>query len=169
MRPPARLEPWFSAEQLVAWMQEAPDKAAYQRRLAIWLTHLGLFPAAEVASMLGVSKQAVWKWVSQYNTQGPGGLDREGRGGRRWGLLSEKQETEVLARFAAQARSGGIVSAKQLLPAVCKAVGREISLAYVYKLLHRQQWRKLAPRPRHVKQDPAAQAAFKQTSRKRSN
>ena len=119
--------------------------------------------------MLGVSKQAVWKWVSQYNTQGPGGLDREGRGGRRWGLLSEKQETEVLARFAAQARSGDIVSAKQLLPAVCKAVGREISLAYVYKLLHRQQGRKLAPRPRHVKQDPAAQAACKQTSRKRSS
>ncbi|MFZ5785807.1 MAG: helix-turn-helix domain-containing protein [Acidobacteriota bacterium] len=149
-------------------MQEAPDKASYQRRLAVWLTYLGPFPAGEVAAMLGVSKQAVWKWISEYNKRGPDGLDREGRGGRRWGLLSEEQEKAVLERFAARARSGDIVSAKQLLPEICKAVGREVSLAYVYKLLHRQQWRKLAPRPRHVNQDPAAQAAFKQTSRRRS-
>lgn len=169
MRPPAKLEPWFTAEQLVAWMHEAPDKASYQRRLAVWLTHLGPFPAADVASMLGVSRQAVWKWISEYNQQGPEGLEREGRGGRRWGLLSDEQERAVLERFAAQARGGDIVSAKQLLPAICKVVGREVSLAYVYKLLHRQQWRKLAPRPRHVKADPAAQAAFKQTSRKRSS
>jgi transposase len=169
MRPPAKLEPWFSAEQLVAWMQEAPEKASYQRRLSIWLTHIGPFPAVEVATMLGVSKQAVWKWVSEYNQHGPEGLDREGRGGRRWGLLSIEEEQRLLSRFAAQARSGDIVSAKQLLPAVCEAVGREVSLAYVYKLLHRQSWRKLMPRPRHVKQDPAAQAAFKQTSRKRSS
>jgi transposase len=168
MRPPAKLEPWFSSDQLVAWMQEAPDKASYQRRLAVWLTYLGPFPAGEVAAMLGVSKQAVWKWISEYNQRGPDGLDREGRGGRRWGLLSEEQEKAVLERFAARARSGDIVSAKQLLPEICKTVGREVSLAYVYKLLHRQQWRKLAPRPRHVNQDPAAQAAFKQTSRKRS-
>lgn len=168
MRPPAKLEAWLSAEQLAAWMQEAPDKASYQRRLAIWLTHLGPHPAGVVALMLGVSKQAVWKWVSEYNRQGPGGLDREGRGGRRWGLLTEAQERAVLERFAAQARAGDIVSAKQLLPEICATVGHEVSLAYVYKLLHRQQWRKLAPRPRHAKADPAARAAFKQTSRTRS-
>ena len=169
MRPPARLQPWFSADQLAAWMREAPDKASYQRRLAIWLTQLGPFPAAQVAEMLGVSKQAVWKWVSEYNHLGPAGLDREGRGGRRWALLSEEQERALLEAFASRAQRGDIVTAKQLLPEVCKAVGREVSLAYVYKLLHRQQWRKLAPRPRHVKQDPAAQAAFKQTSPRRSN
>ena len=75
----------------------------------------------------------------------------------------------MLQRFAAQARGGDIVSAKLMLPANCESVGREVSLAYVYRLLHRQQWRKLAPRPRHVKADPAAQAAFEQTSRKRSS
>lgn len=73
MRPPARLKPWFTAEQLGAWLQEVP--------------------------------------------------------------------------------AGDIVSAKQLLPEICAVAGREVSLAYVDKLLHRQQWRKLAPRPRHVKQD----------------
>jgi transposase len=168
MRPPAKLEPWLSADELVAWLEDAPDKSSYQRRLSIWLTHLGPFQAAQVAEMLAVSKQAVWKWVSEYNRRGPTGLEREGRGGRRWALLTDEQERAVLERFSARARSGDIVSAKQLLPEICEVVGHEVSLAYVYKLLHRQRWRKLAPRPRHVSQDPAAQAAFKQTSRRRS-
>jgi transposase len=89
--------------------------------------------------MLGFSEQAVWKWVSACNRQGPEGLDRERRGGRRWGLLSVDEERALLARWTARARSGDIVSAKQFLPEICDAVGREVSLAYVYKLLHRQQ------------------------------
>ena len=44
--------------------RQAPDKVSYQCRLAIWLTHLGPFPVAQVAAMIEVSKQAVWKWVS---------------------------------------------------------------------------------------------------------
>ena len=75
----------------------------------------------------------------------------------------------MLQRFAAQARGGDIVSAKLMLPANCESVGREVSLAYVYKLPHRQQWRKLAPRPRQVKADAAVQAAFGQASRTRSS
>jgi hypothetical protein len=39
---------------------------------------------------------------------------------------------------------------------------------YVYKLLHRHEWRKLAPRPHHTKQDPAVAAAFKKNSQKSS-
>ncbi len=41
MRQPAALHPWFTPDQLLAWVKEARDKAAYRRRLAIWLTHLG--------------------------------------------------------------------------------------------------------------------------------
>ena len=47
-------------------------------------------------------------------------------------------------------------------------VFKEVSLAYVYRLLRRHQWRKLGPRPRHVKADPEAQEAFKKNSRSSS-
>lgn len=168
MRRPARIAAWFSEEQLRAWVREAPDKTSYQRRLAIWLTHAGSFAAHEVAAMLGVSRQAVWKWVAEFNREGPGALERQGRGGRRWGFLAPEEEAALMARFAERAAAGDIVTAKQLLPEVVAVVGRPVSLAFVYKLLHRQQWRKAGPRPRHVKQDPAAKAAFKQTSPRRS-
>jgi hypothetical protein len=39
MRNPSNLTPWFTTDQLMAWVKESPDKSAYQRRLAIWLTH----------------------------------------------------------------------------------------------------------------------------------
>jgi hypothetical protein len=38
-----------------------------------------------------------------------------------------------------------------------------VSLAYVYRLLHRHGWRKLGPRPRHPKAQPAVQERFKKT------
>ena len=168
MRKPSTLTPWFTGDQLFAWVKEAPDKVSYQRRLAIWLTHTGRFPAREVAELLAVSTQAIWKWVGEYNTLGPSGLDGKGRGGRRWGLMSLDEERAFLAQYLARAESGDILTAKHLHPELCKALGMDVSMDYVYKLLHRHDWRKLAPRPHHAKQDPAAATAFKKNSRKRS-
>ena len=165
MRKPSALSPWYTTAQLTAWVKEAPDKTAYQRRLAIWLTHTGPFPAHRVADLLAVSTQAVWKWLGEYNTRGPDGLDRKGRGGRRWGLMTLDQERAFLAEQLALAESGDLLTAKQLRPALSKAVGQEVSLDYVYALLHRHEWRKLAPRPHHAKRDPATAEAFKKNSR----
>lgn len=84
MRKPAQIKSWLTPEELLSWLKEAPTVEAYQKRLAVWLTYIGPFHAQEVAKMLGVSKQAVWLWLGQYNKHGPDALDRKGRGGRRW-------------------------------------------------------------------------------------
>lgn len=73
MRRPAPIKPWLSAEDLQIWVREAKSRGEYQKRLAIWLTFIGPYPAHQVAMLLGVSKQAVWLWVSQYNQRGPEG------------------------------------------------------------------------------------------------
>src|SRR5258708_27517575 len=87
MRPPAEIALWLSTEDMQAWVREAPDKASYQRRLAIWLTHVERLSAHRVAQSLCVSTPAVWRWVQQYNHQGPEGLHRAARGGRPWAVL----------------------------------------------------------------------------------
>lgn len=166
MRNPSQLSPWLSTEELLAWVQDAEDKGSYQKRLAVWLTHVGPFHAETVARLLGVSKQAVWLWLGQYNHKGPSGLNRMGRGGRRWGFLTPEEEADLLAEFFERASRGEVVTALHLYQDVCLRVGREVSMAYVYKLLHRNGWRKLAPRPHHPKADADAQEAFKKNFRK---
>jgi hypothetical protein len=113
MRKPSSLSPWFTVEQLVAWVKEAPDKTAYQRRSAIWLTHAGPFAAHRVADLLAVSTAAVWKRVAECNTLGPTGLDRKGRGGRRWGRMSLDEERAFLAEHLSAAESGDLLTARQ--------------------------------------------------------
>ena len=159
------IEPWLSELELLEWVRADDSRGAYQRRLAVWLTYLRHYPAHEVATLLGVSTPAVWRWVGQYNRQGPAGLARHGRGGRRWGFLTVDQERELLAALQEEAGRGRVLTAKQIYGRVRRAVGKQVSLDYVYRLLHRHGWRKLGPRPRHVQADPQAQAEFKKNSR----
>jgi transposase len=168
MRPPARIEPWLSTEALQVWVREAPDKGAYQRRLAIWLTDVCRLPAHGVAESLCVSKQAVWLWIAQYNQQGPEALSRAGRGGRRWAWLSWQEEERFLEKRQQAALRGQILTAPQLRAELEKLLARRVSLAYVYRLLHRHGWRKLGPRPRHPQAQPAVQERFKKNSPKSS-
>jgi transposase len=74
------------------------------------------------------------------------------------------QERELLAALQEEAGRGRVLTAKQLHGRVRQAAGKKVSLAYVYRLLHRHGWRKLGPRPRHVQADPQAQAEFKKNS-----
>ncbi len=161
MRKPAQIGLWLTPEELLSWLKEAPTVEAYQKRLVVWLTYLGPFHAQEIAKMLGVSKQAVWLWLGQYNKHGPAGLGRKGRGGRRWSLISWEEEEALLKSLENRAIEGQLLTAKQLLPEVSQAVGHEVSLGYVYGLLKRHRWRKLGPRPRHVKAKTEIQEEFK--------
>jgi len=164
MRRPSSLSPWFTVEQLVAWVKEAPDKAAYQRRLAIWLTYAGPFAAHRVADLLAVSTQAVWKWVGEYNSLGPSGLGRKGRGGRRWGLMTLDQERAFLDKHLAKAESGHLPTARQLSSALSKKLGQKASIDYIYALLDRHQWRK----PRRVLTTPSRIKGLRKPSKKHS-
>ncbi|MCG6552272.1 MAG: winged helix-turn-helix domain-containing protein [Candidatus Magnetominusculus sp. LBB02] len=168
MSDPAAITPWLSDDELALWVQNAPDKLSYQKRLAIWLTHVGAFHAVKVSDLLRVSKQAVWLWVGQYNRQGPQGLTRVGRGGRRWAFMSWDEEEALLSRLEERAMNGELMTAKAVLGDVAKVLGRKPSLDYVYRLLHRHQWRKLSPMPRHVKADINRQESFKKNSPKHS-
>jgi hypothetical protein len=54
-----------------------------------------------------------------------------------------------------------LVTVAEIRDNVEKHVGHPVSEKYLYQLLHRHGWRKVEPRPQHVKGDPAAQEAYK--------
>lgn len=165
MRPPAEITPWMDCEELERWVRDAPTKELYQRRLAIWWTACDGRHATEIARLLQTSTRSVRRWIQQFNMGGPAALESMNLGGRRWAYLPEAEERAVLAGLRARARAGRLVTAEELRAEIATHVGHAVSDEYIYSLLHRYGWRKVQPRPRHVKANPADQEAFKKTSR----
>ncbi|HYE35557.1 helix-turn-helix domain-containing protein [Methylocaldum sp.] len=90
------------------------------------------------------------------------------RGGRRRELLTPEQEAVFLAPYLEEAKAGGVLVVPPIQAALESYLGRPVALSTVYRMLHRQGWRKLAPDKRHPKADPAAQEAWKKNSPRNS-
>lgn len=124
---------------------------------------------AETAKVIGLSPG----WACQLRRrfihgQVAGAPDAPKRGGRNQQNMSTQEEREFLAPFLESAAAGGILVVGEIKAALDKRLGRTVALASVYNLLHRHNWRKLAPDKRHPQSDPVAQQEWKKNSPKRS-
>lgn len=90
------------------------------------------------------------------------------RGGRRRQNFTVEEEAALLKPFLDQAKEGGILVVGQIKPQIEEALGRSMALSSLYALLHRHNWRKLAPDKRHPQSDPVAQEEWKKNSPKSS-
>lgn len=123
----------------------------------------------KTAEMIGISKgwacQLRRRFIAGHYAGDP---TRPTPGGRRRQNMTVTQEREFLAPFLEQAKSGGVLVAGQIKAALDQRLGRSVALASVYNLLHRHDWRKLAPDKRHPQSDAVAQEEWKKNSPKRS-
>ena len=155
-----------AVERLASLLQQASTKAEYQRFQAVWLrASLGL-SAPQIAQALGWQAQSVRQLHSNYLRHGEAVLTSKPKGGRHHENLTVEQEQQLLAPFLAQAQEGGVLVVGPVQAAYEQAVGRSVHPSVVYRALHRQGWRKLAPRPKHPKASEAVRAAFKKSSLK---
>ena len=152
-------------EQMFQWLRRAPDEMSHKRRMAIWLTHTGRLHANKIAKILGVSTQAVWLWVRQYNDSGPEALDRRGRGGRCWAFMSETEEIEFLRPFIRRAKHGNVPKTDEIKAKAEKLLNRTLSKPYIYRLLHRHGWEQIIAQSYSDKPAPPPQDSFNAISR----
>jgi transposase len=75
--------------------------------------------------------------------------------------MSLTEEKEFLAPFLERARCGGMLVVNEIHRAMQEHLGRKVALASAYNLLHRHNWRKLAPDKRNVEGDVQAQEDWK--------
>jgi hypothetical protein len=76
-----------------------------------------------------------------------------------------KDEEEIFLRpFLEKARNSGVLVVNDIHRALEQHLGRKVALASAYNLLHRHNWRKLAPDKRHVKADLQVQDDWKKNS-----
>ena len=129
----------------------------------MWLrAALGL-RAAQIAMVLGWQVGSVRQVHSAYLRQGEAVLWGKPCGGRHHQNLTPEQEQKLLAPFLEQAEAGGVLVVAPVQAAYEAAVGRPVHHSVVYRALHRQGWRKIAPRPKHPTANEEVREAFKKT------
>lgn len=137
-----------------------------QRRwFVIWNALVDPRPAAEIAKHTDVSVSTVHNVISRYNRFGPQAIKGRERGIRRRCYLSRDQETEFLEPFFELAARGEICVAGQIKKSLEDLLDHKVHHSTVYRMLHRNGWREIVPRPIHPDAKEKTQEAFKKSSR----
>lgn len=151
----ARLELLLRTEQ---------DLSRYKRILCVYLRVSCKLKAKEISKVIGRSLGGIWNLQGDYKKRGELAFDVNGKGGRQRENITLSEEREVLSSVESTAISGGILEIGKVKAAYEKKLGRKAHKSAVYRMLHRHNWRKLAPRKRHPKNDKRAMETFKKNS-----
>ena len=145
-------------------MLAAPSKPVFQRLQCLWLRARQDLSTEAIAQAVGLSVSHVRRVWSEYLRGGLAAGQGRPKGGRHHQNLTLAQERAVLVPWQQRARRGSLVTARGIKVDYEKRLGRVVPDSTVCRLLARHQWRRVTPRPKHPKDNPAARAAFKKTS-----
>ena len=138
----------------------------FRRFLCVWLRVDRDMSPAEIARILGWHTITVRTTQQEFIKHGVATLVEKPRGGRRRQLMSLEEEQIFLANFAERAKAGSILVIAGVHAALEAHLGRKVAESTTYRLLKRNGWRKVVPRPFHPKRNPEAAEAFKKGASK---
>jgi transposase len=153
----------LSVKELERRYRQAQDPVARSQWQIVWLLARGQH-SEQVGETTGYSLTWVYTVARRYNTDGQKGIG-DGRHGNRGGprVLSAEQQVELDRALEGVAPDGGRWTAAKVAAWIAERTGRLVGVQTGWRYLHRLDWQRYRPRPQHVKADPEAQAAFKQT------
>lgn len=163
----AHLMPHVSRAELAQRYRQAPD-VVEARRWHLLRLIATRHTIKEAVREVGLAYEYAKRIVRRYNADGPDALrnrSREKQPPPPRRLLSADQQEELRVALEGTAPDGGMWSGPKVAHWIAQRTGRA-SVApqrgwdYLQRLGHSPR----VPRPRHERADPAAQAAFKQTS-----
>jgi transposase len=157
------------AEDLRRLACRAASPAQARRMLAIALVMEGS-DRTTAARSCGMDRQTLRDWVHRYNAEGIAGLIDRPRPGRPPRLSPAQVEALVeIVETGPEVAVDGVVRWRcvDLKGVVADRFAVALSERQVGRILNRQGYTRLKPRPQHPKADEAAQAAFKKTSPRR--
>jgi len=137
----------------------------HRRWLIIWNALVDPRPAWEIAIHTDVSVSTVHNLISRYNRYGPKVIEGREKGIRRRCYLSKEEEAEFLEPFLAVAAKGEICVAGPIRQALEELLDHPVHHSTVYRMLHRNGWREIVPRPAHPEGKEEVRQAFKKSSR----
>lgn len=167
----AHLHPHLRPEELTQRARQAPDSTEARRWQLVRLIADGN-TIQDAAQLVGLGYSYARRIVRRYNEQGPEAMRnrwREQRPPPPHPLLTLEQQEALRQALAGPAPDGGLWNGPKVAQWIKDRTGRahvhpQRGWDYLRRLRHTPH----VPRPRSEQADPAAQAAFKQTSVTRS-
>ena len=127
--------------------KENRDKTVDKRLRAVQLRGEG-YTDNEIADIVEAHPKVVSRWICKYVKEGIAGLKKgEYAGNRR--NLSLDEESKFIGGFKEKAEKGELVTVKEIKIAYCEKIGHKCGKGQIYRVLKRQEWRKVVPRKEH--------------------
>ncbi len=146
--------------------RRARDPVARSHWQIIWLLAQGESTAA-VAGSTGYSVTWVREVAKRYREGGPAALgDRRHANPGAAPLLSPGQQEELQQALRGPAPDGGLWTCRTVAVWMAVRLGRPVGVVRGWEYLRRLGFSPQRPRPREVRADPVAQAAFKRGASK---
>lgn len=150
------------ADLLEPMLAKASGKAELRRLQAIYFRARFGDDAQEVARRTGLTLGTVRNLHSLWRRDGEKSLELKPKGGRYNEYMTLDEEHRWLHdTFCVQAIAGGILEVGKIKHAYEEKIGKKVANSTIYDLLHRHNWRKIAPRPHHPQSDQEARETFK--------
>ena len=154
------IAPHLTVTELEERYRGAGDPVARSQWQIVWLLAGGM-PTAEVARVTGYSVRWIQELARRYR-EGPDAI-----GDRRHGnpgaapLLNVVQQAQLRAALAGAVPDGGVWSCRSVAAWMSQTLGRPISTQRGWEWMRRCGCTPQRPRPREIRADAEAQAAFK--------
>jgi transposase len=151
----------LTSQQFKKYLNNAQDKFEYKRIEAVRLFIIQKKHADEISKIVNSPPGTIYNWTHLYNKHGIKGLLSKKKGGRRRETMSVENEKNFLGQIANDAATGIIVTANKIRLKLKNIISKTASQSYIYDLLKRNKWRKVAPRPCNPKTSKEIQEKFK--------
>jgi transposase len=142
-------------------MHKASSRSSFQRLQCLWLRARQDLSTTQIAYLVGLSVSHIRRIWSDYLREGLTAAQGRPKGGRHHQHLSLAAERELLQPFEREAKQGRALTARVLKKAYEERVGKSVPDSTVCRLLARQGWRRIQPRPKHPRRSKRAQTIFK--------
>ncbi len=155
-----KIQPHLSLDELEARYRQAKDPVERSHFQIVWLLSQGK-PTQSVSEHTGYSITWVLEIAHRYSDHGPAGLGDKRKGNLgATPLLTKAQQQELYQALHDPASDGGLWTGQKVADWIEKQTGRKTDFRRGWEYLRKLGLTLQRPRPRHVKADQQAQAAF---------
>jgi transposase len=154
----------ISQEEIEALEVRAPrikGRKEYRRLQSVLLRAKENKSPEEIGKILGIHPRTVQKHQQRYFQQGLRAFESGVPGPKGPRLLKKEEEAALFESLQEEAATGQLLNATKIKIRFEEEAGKTCARSTIYLAIHRNQWSKKQPRPRHPKGDEEAKTTFK--------